>query len=174
MDLRAALFGHRHTTVDSDAASGWRPRRRLWGRIGAGLLLGLVGVTTSTAQFGLKAGTVSAQVDGAPFSASVSIATFSKGKLVLTSFANSVQLQIPQAKVARFDIEMDEDGRQKGVVLGLKVGKTYMKASSGAVVIESLSASRATGSFECEAIDLATEKKVKVTKGRFDVKLTGK
>ncbi|MBK5257205.1 MAG: hypothetical protein JJE39_14350 [Vicinamibacteria bacterium] len=116
----------------------------------------------------------SAKIDGAPFSANVSIATFAKGKLVLTSFSNSVQLQIPEAKVGRFPIKLDEKGRQVGVVLGLKAGQRYISPSSGFVAIESLSATRAAGRFECEATDLATKQKVVVTAGRFEVKLAGK
>lgn len=73
------------------------------------------------AQFrGLDVGTVTATVDGAPFSATVSVASIADGELVLTNLRNEVQLQVPKAKVGK---------------------------------------------------DLATERPVKVTGGRFQVKL---
>jgi len=122
----------------------------------------------------LQAGTVNATIDGKPFTANVSIATLADGKLVLTNLSNLVQIQIPNAKVGKFEIKLDADGGLVDVILGFKVGRTFITPVSGWVTIETLSATAATGRFECTAKDIATDKQVLVTAGRFDVKMTGK
>jgi hypothetical protein len=122
----------------------------------------------------LQAGTVTATIDGKPFTANVSIATLADGKLVLTNLSNLVQMQIPNARVGKFEIKLDADGGQVDVILGFKVGRTFISPVSGWITIESLSATAATGRFECTAKDLATGKSVTVTEGRFAVKMTGK
>jgi len=123
---------------------------------------------------GLNAGTVTAKIDGAAFSANVSLAMVDdEGKLVLTSLSNQVQIQVPGAKVGKFEIELDDDGGLVGIIVGLKSRDRYIAPVSGSVTIESLSAAAASGRFEFDGKDLATEAPVKVTDGRFQVKLVG-
>ncbi len=58
----------------------------------------------------LNVGTVTARVDGAPFSAVVSIASMANGNLVLSNLSNQVQLQVPNAKLGTFELKLDADG----------------------------------------------------------------
>lgn len=121
---------------------------------------------------GLNAGTVTATVDGAPFSATVSVALVDEeGKLVLTNLSNLVQIQVEGAKVGTFPIRLDADGGLVGIIVGLRVGRRHVTPVSGAVTIETLTVESASGRFEFAGKDLATEAPVKVTGGRFQVKL---
>ncbi len=124
------------------------------------------------AQFrGLNVGTVTATVDGAPFSATVSVASMADGTLVLTNLSNEVQLQVPNAKVGTFPLTLDADGGLVDNILGLKVGNRLITPVSGSITIEMLDAASASGRFEFEGKDLATERPVTVTAGGFQVKL---
>jgi hypothetical protein len=122
---------------------------------------------------GLKAGTVTATVDGAAFSAPVSIAVVDEeATLVLTHLGNLVQIQVPGAKVGSFPIRLDDDGGLVDVIIGLRAGRRRVTPVSGSLTIETLTAEAASGRFEFEGKDIETDAPVKVTAGRFEVTLT--
>jgi hypothetical protein len=97
-----------------------------------GIVVGVVAlfaiVPTAAAQFpGLKAGTVTASIDGSPFTATVSVAAVNEeGTLILSNLSNAVQIHIPGAKVSTFALEVDGGGDPIGVILGLKSGERYI------------------------------------------------
>lgn len=122
---------------------------------------------------GLNAGTVTATVDDAPFSAPVSIAVVDEeGRLALTHLGNLVQIQVPAAEVGTFPIKLDEDGGLVGVIIGLQAGGRHITPVSGFLTIETLNAETASGRFDFEGKDIETNAPVKVTGGRFQVQLT--
>lgn len=141
------------------------------------VIVGLLGLASmqAGAQFpGLNAGTVTAQIDGTPFSANVSIAVMDEGKLILSSLSNRVQIQVSDAKVGTFEIELDEDGELTDVILGLQTADDrYVVPVTGSLTIESLGGGAATGRFEFDGRDPDTEASIKVTDGRFEVTLLG-
>lgn len=138
------------------------------------LTLSVAGLAAAAQIPGLNAGTVTASVDGVAFSATVSVATVDEeGTLILTNLGNAVQIQIPEARVGTFELAVDEDGGAIGVILGLKVGDSYVTPISGSITIETLDGSRAAGTFAFDGKDLADESTVSVIDGRFSVKLTG-
>lgn len=139
---------------------------------GLGVLLLIVAGAVPAADFGgLNFGTVTATVDGAPFSATVSVASMADGDLVLSNLRNEVQLQVPKARVGNFPLKLDADGGLVDNIIGLKMGRRMIGPVSGSITIEALDSASASGRFEFEGKDLATDRPVRVTGGRFQVKL---
>jgi hypothetical protein len=135
----------------------------------------LVLAAAADAQFpGLNAGTVTATIDGAAFSAPVSIAVVDgDGMLALTHLGNQVQIQVPGAKPGTFPIKLDQDGGLVDVIISLRTrDRRVITPVSGSLTIETLTADAASGRFEFAGKDVETEAPVKVTAGRFQVKLT--
>ena len=146
-------------------------------RVGVAVVVGLLAVSAAAAGQvpALNFGTVTARIDGAPFSAVVSIASMANGDLVLSNISNQVQLQVPNAKVGTFELKLDADGGLVDLVLALRTGpKRFVTPVSGSVTIEVLDAEKASGRFEFNGKDVATEQPVKVTEGRFQVTLIPK
>jgi len=134
-----------------------------------------IAVAIASQAQGLNAGTVTAKVGGAPFSAVVSIAALDdKGKLALSNLSNQVQIQVPKARTGKFEIKLDADGGLIDVIVVLKVGRRIISPVSGSLTIDALSASSASGRFEFDGKDVGSESPVKVTEGRFEVRFTGK
>jgi len=134
----------------------------------------LVGQAAAQIQ-GLNVGTVTAMVDGAAFSAPVSIAVLDEeGTLVLTNLGNLVQIQVPKARVGTFPITVDADGGLVDVIVGLRAGRRQITPVSGSITVETLTPEGATGRFEFRGKDLGTDAPVQVTGGRFQVKMTAR
>lgn len=149
--------------------------RRMRLRILAVVLLLAVGVSSAGQGPALNVGTVTARIDGAPFSAVVSIASMADGDLVLSNLSNQVQLQVPRAKLGTFELKLDADGGLVDLVLTLRTGpRRFVTPVSGSVIIEVLDAKQASGRFAFTGKDLATDQPVKVTDGRFQVALIPK
>jgi hypothetical protein len=146
-------------------------------RVGVVAVVGLLAAGAAAAgQFpALNVGTVTARIDGAPFSAVVSIASMANGNLVLSNLSNQVQLQVPNAKLGTFELKLDADGGLVDLELVLRTGpKRFVTPVAGSVTIEALDAEKASGRFEFNGKDVATEQPVKVTDGRFQVMLIQK
>ncbi|MCC7031591.1 MAG: hypothetical protein IT179_02030 [Acidobacteria bacterium] len=148
-------------------------RRRLRIVVVVGLLV--AGVSSAGQGPALTDGTVTARIDGAPFSAVVSVASMADGDLVLSNLSNQVQLQVPRAKVGTFGLTLDADGGLVDLVLTLRTKpKRFVTPVSGSVTIEVLDAKQASERFAFTGKDLATDQPVTVTDGRFQVALIPK
>jgi hypothetical protein len=79
---------------------------------------------------------------------------------------------VPRAKVGPFPIRLDADGGLVDVIIGLRAGGRHITPVSGSLTIDTLTAEVASGRFEFQGKDIATDAPVKVRAGRFQVKLT--
>jgi hypothetical protein len=83
-------------------------------------ICGVAPVSAAPSQPGLNVGTLTATVDGEPFAATVGVATMDGDKLILSSLANAVQIQVPDARPGDFPLTSDTD-EPGSVTFGIKV-----------------------------------------------------
>ncbi len=122
----------------------------------------------------LNAGTVSALFDGRSFSTNPSFAMMDGDKLIITSLSNVVQIQVENAAVDDFEIQLNANGSAGDTMLAFQPQNgVYIVAIAGTFTIDTLTSSGVSGSFELTGSNENTEETLQITAGSFEVKFIG-